>query len=134
MIKPIVKLNHLEKTVIEVLTQKQAKELMRVFESGGLRWRDGFLPTAHNLWEDYGKETCVEAGSDISKNLREKFGYAPKGFYLEKGRNIIEYEDFYKTQPDVTPDKRKEINAYFNWKEQQQEFPKPFVYFRDPSD
>ena len=93
---------------------------MRIFESGDWTWiNDGEKPTAYDFWKKCDKKTCVDVGVDFKSGKKKRIGYAPKDFYLENSWNVIFPEDFYEKQPNVTPKKRAEINAYFDWKEKQ---------------
>ncbi len=120
MEKPVIKLNTLEKTAVNVPTQESYNELMRVFESGGWEGPDCELPSTFKIWGKHGEMTCIGAGVCMGDYKLGKFGYASKKSYLEEDWKIISNEDFYKKQPDITFEKRAEINAYFNWKEKQE--------------
>ena len=71
--KPQIKLNPLEKTAIKVPTEKIAKELMRIFEIGGLNWRNGKVPDGIGFWKTYKEDSCVGFEED-------KILYSSKGW------------------------------------------------------
>jgi|APSaa5957512576_1039674.scaffolds.fasta_scaffold30024_1 hypothetical protein len=120
MEKPIIKLNPLEKTAIHVATEKSFKELMNVFESGEWAWRGGETPrskanqSSRNPWDINGENTCVDAGFDYKLGVKGEFGFGNKNLYLKEGWKVILKEEFYETQPDVTPKKITEINSYYD--------------------
>ena len=117
MEKPNITLNLLEKIAVEVSTQEKCDILMRVYELG--KWvlmNDGILPTEFKVWNKYGELTCVGAGTNIFSNSKGRFGYGPGEFYIENDWTIISDEIFYEKQ-GISPEKLIEINAYFDWLE-----------------
>jgi len=109
--KPVIKLNSLEKTVVHIPTEESATELMRVFECGGwVRIRTRTSPTQCGVFYE---GICFGAGINFNEE-NGRFGHAPKEIYITKGWNVISKKDFYAQQPEATPDKIVEINAYFD--------------------
>lgn len=75
----------------------------------------GDFPTEINLfeyWNNYKKETCVEAGVSFICNKEARFGYANRDFFLKNGWEVISDKTFYEKQ-GITPEQRNEINSYF---------------------
>jgi hypothetical protein len=117
MIKPKIKLNPLEKTAVNVPTPESYVQLMRVFESGDWKWRGGNKPTAYGNYGFYSEDFCI--GMGIDEDDKDEIGHAPEYYWLKQNVKVISSEKFYEQQKDVTPEKLKEINAYFDWKEKQ---------------
>jgi len=112
--KPVIKLKPLERTAIELPTEKIALEVMRICESGNWKCNSGNLPTEKEFWNKHKEKTCIDAGYSFSGNLLCRFGYSSKEFYDDFKWKIIKHTDFYDLQPDVTPEKIIEINTYFD--------------------
>jgi hypothetical protein len=121
MKKPVIKLTPLEKTVIWTPTKKSYIQLMRIFECAGwlLHYTKGLPTEKIENWDYYGKETCVEAGIHFDSKTKKLFGYASESFF-DDSHEIIHYGDFYETQRNITQNKLKEINAYFDWEERKE--------------
>ena len=112
--KPIVKLTPLEKTAVNTPTQEVYNELMRTYELGGWKWRGGGdLPTQYDGWNDYKKDTCVDAGYYDEKSNKEGFKFAKRKWYQSENWKIISPQDFYDIQ-NITPEMLQEINIWFD--------------------
>ncbi|MEK6844645.1 MAG: hypothetical protein AABX44_00125 [Nanoarchaeota archaeon] len=108
--KPKLNLTPLEKTVVEMLTQKEYDELMQVYEAGGWKWRSRDLPTFYNYFtKNKEKIIFVDAGISYSQDLKEFFEYR-----YEKLVNYetISVERFYEIQK-ITQKDLIELNEYF---------------------
>lgn len=79
---------------------------MRIFEIGGLNWRNGKVPDGIGFWKTYKEDSCVGFEED-------KILYSSKGWFDELCVKTISAKKYYKLQPEVTKKKRAEINAYF---------------------
>lgn len=106
-----IKLEPLERTVVNTKTQEEFNELLRVYERGGWRCGGGALSISclEKFWNDYKEETCVSAGVDYRFEQKGRFGYGIKSFYLKKNWNVISIQEFYEMQK-ITSDKLNEIN------------------------
>jgi len=115
--KPKLNLIPLERTAVNVPTEKDSWELMRVYERGGWKWREGNLPTQFNFWIKHKKRTCVATGVDYLTGgvfNEGKFGSSSKNFYLGEDWQVIKKQEFYdKQEPKITPEIIKEINEWF---------------------
>ncbi len=113
MKKPNVELKILGNTVIHVLTLREWRELMEVYELGGwkmgrIKGEDSPLHCSYNLPNE--KETCVSAG------ICRKFwtnGVNTQGHISSyKHQKVISVEDFYREQ-GITKGQRYQIKIYF---------------------
>lgn len=104
------------KTAIHVPTQEEYWTLMRVYEIGKWKWRDGKKPTSVNIWTGDEKETCISA---VDYNLngtihKNSFGFSDRRCYSYIKWNIITPQDFYNFQnPRITLENIREINELF---------------------
>jgi len=116
--KPEITLNHLEKTAIEIQTQKDFNKLMQVFELAGLKWRSGDLPTSRlSLWKEwYKSDTCVAVA--LLKGNKENKGieYGHEQTFIDQKYTRISLNKFYEVQ-NITPEKLEGIDAYFKKKQ-----------------
>ena len=110
MEKPKIKLNILERITVKVPIKKQAKELMRALECGDWTFTDGTPPTESDFWNHYKRKTCVNIKVDNVIRYSSRDG----DFIEANNIKAISDEDFYKTQIDLTSEKRAEINDYFD--------------------
>ena len=73
-----MKLKEILNTVINVKTQKECDELMRIYEEAGWKWSFGKKPTNTNFWNVCKNKTCIKARNGF-KFLRyviaEELGY-----------------------------------------------------------
>jgi len=112
MNKPEVKLKPLENVVVNLKTQEQFNELMRVYELAGLKWISGNCPTFDfKRWEKWKEDTCITAG-EIPPFKNGFFAYEKKKKYKEKQSEIIFSDEYYKIQ-GKTPEEREKIKNYF---------------------
>lgn len=109
--KPKVEFKNLDNIVIETPSEEGCKELIRICECSNLYWGNfNRSPTKANFW-GYKEETCIH----IDKGLTKKYfilSYGSKEFFLAENQKIISNETFYEQQ-GITPEKKAEINAYF---------------------
>ena len=105
MRKPEIKLNPLEKIVVNPSTEEEHNELMRVYECGG--WGAelmGLLATYTCGWKNYGEKTCSKA--------QDKFSSDSIDWFSSQNYKIISPQEFYDKQK-ITQEQIKEINKYF---------------------
>lgn len=81
-----------EKTVINVRSQKQYDDFMKMCEEQGLKWGLGNLPTKDNVYNDYKEETC------INLNNLMWLSYSSINYFKKAGYKIITYKDFIKEE------------------------------------
>jgi len=79
-----------EKIVINVRSQKQYDEFMKMCEKQGLKWRSWDLPTKNNYYNECKEETC------INLNYLKELSYFDIDFSKNEGYKIITYKDFIK--------------------------------------
>lgn len=122
--KPILQITPFSRTGISTPTEKDYLTLMRILECGGLKWRNGRLPTYQetDYWRDFRENTCIDAG--VNYNLKEKFngifGYSSKNFYERENLKVISMQEFYNFQePPITSGIIKEINDWFENRKQE---------------
>ena len=109
--KPILELTPLGKTAVHTKTQEEYNELMKVYELGNWRKKNGNLPTMCDIWFLRKEKSCITAGNIVSfKNI--DYDSCSKNYYLHRGYKIISKQKFYKIQK-ITPEILKEINTYF---------------------
>ena len=82
-----------EKIVVNVRSQKQYDEFMKMCEEQGLKWGSGDLPTKQNIYNHYKENTC------INLNNLEELSFDDIGYYKNEGHKTITYEDFIKEEP-----------------------------------
>ncbi len=112
--KPKLNLTSLRRTVVQVPTQKEYWDVMRVYECGGWKWSRGDLPTEEgNRWYQYKKETCVGAGIEFLYKKEKRFGYDCNEFYIGENQKVLSISEFYDKQT-ITPGMLKEINRWFD--------------------
>lgn len=85
-----------EKIVVNVRSQKQYDEFMKMCEEQGLRWSTGYLPTKQNIYNNYKENTCIDLN-----NLKCLY-YCDINSYKNDGYKIITYEDFMKKSNQFT--------------------------------
>ncbi len=114
--KPKFDLIPIERTAVNISTQEDYWDLMRIYECGGWKWGSGEFPTRRNNWEsakkELRKEICIEAGvhyNDGRVYNEGQFGMADKRFYQEKNWNIISIQKFYEIQK-ISPEMMKEVD------------------------
>lgn len=103
--RPIIELRSLENTAVDTSNLGDFRILMRVYECGGWKWRNGDLPTEFNFRKDYTKWPCVGAFNHYFRSTRHNFE-------INKGFSILSSQEFYDIQK-VTPEHIEEINRYF---------------------
>ena len=106
--KPKLNLTPLEKTIIEIPTQKEYDELMQVYEAGEWRWESKDLPTSFNYWTNKEK-IYVDAGISYSNGLKKFFKY---GYEERNNYNVVSIKNFYGIQK-ITQENLIELNEYF---------------------
>lgn len=79
-----------EKIVINVRSQKQYDDLMKMCEEQGLKWSARTLATEQYFYDDYKEETCIDLD-----NLSRLY-YGDINYYKSNGYKIITYKDFMK--------------------------------------
>ncbi|MFA5953355.1 MAG: hypothetical protein WC812_02060 [Candidatus Pacearchaeota archaeon] len=109
-IKPKIHLDISENLVIKTNSEREAIELMRVFECADWRRDNEKLPTEKSVWQYSIFSNCFEAGINIYGKIK-KFGYASENYYKYRKYKIIDFEDFLKKE--ITSQEIKKINSYF---------------------
>ncbi len=79
-----------EKIVINVRSQKQYDDFMKMCEKQGLKWISEDLPTTKNHYNKYKENTCIDL------NNLSRLSYDDINFYKNKCYKIITYKDFIK--------------------------------------
>lgn len=107
--KPILNLKEIKNTAVNISTQEQYDELMRVYECGGWKWMD--TPDRPTLiktaWEYRKEQTCVRAESQFRMHKKE--------WYINLRWNIITPQEFYDAQESpITQEMLDEINIWFD--------------------
>ena len=82
-----------EQIVVNVRSQKQYDDFMKMCEEQGLKWYNGDLPTEINFYNDYEEEICIKV-----TNLT-RLTYCNINSYKNDGYKIITYKDFMKEEP-----------------------------------
>jgi len=85
-----VKLKELRKTVVNIKTQEEYNELMKIYEDAGWMWDGDNEPTTSDIWDEYRERTCVEA-----ENL---FVYGYTDSWKRGGYKIISFQEFLEIQ------------------------------------
>ena len=81
-----------EEIVVNVRSQKQYDDFMKMCEEQGLKWYNGDLPTEINFYNDYEEEICIKV-----TNLT-RLTYCNINSYKNDGYKIITYKDFIKEE------------------------------------
>ncbi len=81
-----------EKIVINVRSQKQYDDFMKMCEEQELRWSTGYLATTKNFYNNYKENTCIDLN-----NLKCLY-YCDIDSYKNDGYKIITYKDFIKEE------------------------------------
>ena len=107
--KPKLNLASLERTSVELETQKEYDELMQVYEAGKWKWSSRDFPTHYNYWKNKEK-IYVDAGISHFNDLKGFFGY-----HYEEAHNCntISIEKFYEMQGIIKED-LFELNKWFD--------------------
>jgi len=116
---PKVLLTPIEKTAVNIPTQKDYDILMQVYEAGDWMWNKGYLrtsrlPTSRNRWKN--NSSCVDAGiSGMSYfvELEKEFSRNSRKFYHLNNWNIISTQEFYNIQK-ISQDTIKELNEWYD--------------------
>ncbi len=81
-----------EKIAVNVRSQKQYDDFMKMCEERGLKWRDGDLPTKDNQYKCYKENTCIDL------NNLTGLSYCDIDSCKNYGYKIITYKDFMKEE------------------------------------
>ncbi|HHX69281.1 MAG TPA: hypothetical protein GX708_14695, partial [Gallicola sp.] len=81
-----------EKIVVNVRSQKQYDDFMKMCEEQGLQWNSGDLPTEINVYNRHQEDTCITVA-----NFNSLF-YLDIDFYKNNDYKIITYKDFLKEE------------------------------------
>jgi hypothetical protein len=86
-----------EKIAVNVRSQKQYGDFMKMCEEQGLQWNSGDLPTKYPtkyyVYNYHKENTC------ITLNNLKRLTYCDIDFYKNNGYKIITYKDFMKEEP-----------------------------------
>ncbi len=82
-----------EKIAVNVRSQKQYDDFMKMCEEQGLKWWSGVLPTEQNIYNYWEEETC------INLNNLSNLSYSDINYYKDNYYKIITYKDFIKEEP-----------------------------------
>src|SRR3989338_6331137 len=107
--KPKLNLTLLEKTRVEISTQKDYDELMHVYEAGGWRWITSGLPTSYNHLAEDKEKIYLDAGSSHFWNFKEFFEYS---YEEDNDHHAIPIKNFYEIQK-IAPGDLIKLNEYF---------------------
>ena len=83
-------LKEIPDTVVNVKTQKEYDELMKIYEKAGWRWEDGSKPTKVVVWKVNKNRTCIEA--------KNQFACGEIEMYQRLGYDVISFSTFKKIQ------------------------------------
>ena len=84
-----MKLKELKDTVVNLRTQAEYDEFMRICEKAGWFWDSGARPTKKNYWDGYRGNICI--------SCRNEFYYSSKK-YFQEGYEIITLAQFKQMQ------------------------------------
>jgi hypothetical protein len=107
MEKPKIKLNLLEKTVVETPTQESFNRVLRICELADRGWFSLGGPLAtegYFRWSKYEQNTCL--------CIDNKIGFADKKTYIKAFGKTISEEDFYNIN-GIIPEQREQSERYF---------------------
>ena len=107
--KPKLNLTSLERTSVELETQKEFDELMHVYEAGEWKWSSRELPTHYNYWTNKEK-IYIDAGISHFRDLKGFFEYHYEEFH---NCDAISIEKFYEMQGIIKED-LSELNKWFD--------------------
>jgi hypothetical protein len=115
MKRPVIYLEDLNKTAIQVPIRNEFVELMRGYECGGVVWKHTHdEPTSHlEYWEKEGDRTCIRAQFLSSSSGDRIFGYSPESWYESLEFSSITLKQYYKKQK-ITSGQLTKMNKFFD--------------------
>lgn len=108
--KPVLNLIPLWEGVVRPQTQDEYDQLMKIYESGGVKWTmTRKKPTEINLWPKLKGDTCITANFPSED---KDFTYGRKRFFECENKKILSVNEYIIFQK-ILPDKIKSINRWF---------------------